>query len=92
MTPNVPPPLDRLVATAREMGYEQPLFESDFGRVRVQLWGNEHGRRNVVAHCDVRKVTDALPGFVPVAECAQIAMRSALMQALQLAADEGAIA
>lgn len=88
--PNVPPALKQLVKAAREMGYERPLFETDTGRVRVQLWGNDHGRRNVVAHCNVREVREQLPGFVPVNECAEIAMRSALMKALQLAASDAA--
>lgn len=87
--PAVPPRLDLLVESVRALGYEEPLFESDFGRVRVQLWGNAHGYRNVIAHADARQIHRDLR-VVPVHECAQIAMRSALAKALELAISDGA--
>ena len=59
-------------------------------RPRAVVGHTRGERRNVVAHCDVREVRRLLPG-VSVQECSQVAMRSALMRALELASGTEAL-
>jgi hypothetical protein len=90
-----PPKLRDLIARCSRLGYEFPEIDTgDMAHpttggkrvpgVRVQLYGNERGRRNVVAHCQILPMRDAK-------EAHRLAVRSALAKALELAESPEAI-